>query len=87
MNFKNLWLFYVVLAIPMIVLFMLIRSQAINSIFAVVWLGTYFLLYSPIITGLRLLQSSKIRKSELLYNFIPGWNAKFIGFLFFEIEL
>ncbi len=84
MDFKNIKIFYLILTAPAIVLFVLKKGEYIDSkIFAII-LILFVLVFNPIISGLRLIQSGKIKRSEFWYNLIPGWNTKYFIFLFFN---
>jgi hypothetical protein len=82
MIFRNILFYYLLLALPLAALIILAKNHEVNSTFFVGGLAVYVFLYHPLISGLRLLNSGKIRRSEFLYNFIPLWNLKYFGFLF-----
>jgi hypothetical protein len=50
----------------------------------VILLLAYIIVYHPLISGLRLLQTHKISKRDFWKNFIPFWNDKYWTFLFFN---
>jgi uncharacterized membrane protein len=84
MNLKNLGLFYLMIVVPIATLLLLLKEGQISSQFFTIGLLVYFLVYHPLISGLRLVQSGKIEQSKFWYNFIPGWNTKYFSFLFFN---
>jgi hypothetical protein len=85
MIFKNIIAYYLLIVLPLAGLVLLVKMQEVSSSFFFVGLLVYALLYHPLISGLRLVNSGKIKRSEFLYNFIPLWNLKYFGFLFFNL--
>jgi hypothetical protein len=49
------------------------------------FLAAYILIYRPIIVGLRLVQAKKLPAKQFAYVFIPGWEAKYFNYLFFNV--
>jgi hypothetical protein len=83
---KNIINFYALIIAPLSTLLILSKGQLINSYISAVLLLVYALVYHPLISGLRLIATNKIRKDQLFYNLIPGWNWKYFAFLFFNSE-
>lgn len=84
MNFRNLFFFYVIMAIPLLCLALLLRTHHVSAKIFVIGLFAYAFLYHPLICGLRLLQNKKIKRKEFFLNFVPFWNQKYFNFLFFN---
>ncbi len=84
MNFKNLLLFYLILAAPLICLLLLVNDRQITPQTFAILMVIYLLVYHPAISGLRLIQTRKISTSKFWHNFIPGWNIRYFQFLFFN---
>ena len=82
--FKNLFIFYLFLFLPMILLALSVRYAWIDSTQLVIGLAAYVFLYHPMILGLRLLQKNKIKGSEFWKTFIPIWNSKYFTVAYFE---
>ena len=83
MNLKNLFLFYILILVPLVVMFIFMKEHVFSTKLFVFFFLFYALIYHPIISGIRLLQSGKINKKQFWYNFIPGWNSRFFSFFFF----
>jgi hypothetical protein len=86
MLLKKLWPFYMVIFTPLIILAIGLKFNYFSNNFTFWSLMFYALIYHPIISGIRLLKSKKIKKKEFLLNFIPFWNAKYFEFLFFNVD-
>jgi hypothetical protein len=56
----------------------------LSNILFVSLLLTYSIIYHPLVSGLRLVALGVISKSELWKTFIPFWNRKYFGILFFN---
>ena len=84
MFLKNIFSFYILIALPLASLILAAKYNYINSNIFVLLLFVYCLIYHPFISGLRLLQSKKINKQDFWKNFIPFWNDKYWMFLFFN---
>ena len=81
---KNIFLFYILLLIPIAIFALAAKYDYIHSGTFVLFLFIYIFLYHPFICGLRLVQNKKISKQDLWKNFIPFWNDKYWTFLFFN---
>jgi hypothetical protein len=86
MKLTNLLFFYFILALPLLGLIALSRAHQIDPVFFVAGLLVWGFIYHPLICGLRLLETGKIRKTDFMLNFIPFWNLKYFHFLFFNKE-
>lgn len=84
MFLRNLFLFYILIALPLVSLILSGKYNYINSSTFILLLFLYIFLYHPFICGIRLVQSKKISKQDLWKNFIPFWNDKYWTFLFFN---
>ena len=80
---KNIFVYYLLIVFPIILLGLGAKTGYISATAFSGALLIYALIYHPIVSGLRLLQSGKINKSEFWKNFIPFWNDKYWTFLFF----
>ena len=60
-----------------------VKYGYLNGATFTIGIMAYGIFYHPFVSGLRLLQSGKIDKSEFWKNFIPFWNDKYWTFLFF----
>ena len=81
---NNIVLYYLLISLPLALLAVAIRNHFMaNNVFALS-LMVYCLVYHPAISGLRLLASGKINKSQYWLNFVPFWNKKYFKFLFFN---
>jgi hypothetical protein len=78
--------FYILISIPFASIILLSMVGWISGTIFGFLLFVYFLLYHPFISGLRLLHSNKISKKQFWKNFIPGWNSKYLNFLFFNLD-
>ena len=81
---KNIFVFYCLILVPYIVLMIAGVNELVSPMFFLISTLLWALVYQPLISGLRLLASGKITKEQLWLNFIPFWNSKFFGFLFFN---
>jgi len=79
---KNIFLFYLLLLIPMGIIVLCAKYSYISSTLFVILLFSYLFLYHPFICGLRLLQNEKINRQDFWRNSIPFWNEKYWAFLF-----
>jgi hypothetical protein len=82
--FKNVFLFYVTIGVPLLLLVLLADVHQISPFYFCMFLLLYALVYHPLICGLRLYNSGKIRLEDIKLNFIPFWNRKYFLFLFFN---
>ena len=81
---KNIFLFYLLLLIPIGIIVLSAKYGYISSNLFVILLFSYVFLYHPFICGIRLVQSNKISKQHFWKTFIPLWNDKHWTFLFFN---
>lgn len=81
---KKIFLFYLLLIIPLGCLILSAKYDYINSGTFVLLLIIYLFIYRPLICGIRLVQNKKIGKQDFWKNFIPFWNDKYWSFLFFN---
>jgi hypothetical protein len=84
MTLKNLIHFYIAISVPLILLALAARYDLISSTEFTLALAFYVFIYHPLILGLRLMATYKISRSEFWRTFIPFWNMKYFGFLFFN---
>jgi hypothetical protein len=84
MNLKNLWCFYLSIILPFVGLVLLSKYHYIGNSLFVLGLALFIFIYHPLISGLRLVQAGKIKRSEFYRNFIPMWNFRYFNFLFFN---
>src|ERR1700694_5997159 len=84
MIFRNIICYYLLIVLPLAALVLLAINQQINSPFFAGGLAVYVFLYHPLISGLRLLSSGKIKRERFARNFITLWNLKCFSFLFFN---
>jgi hypothetical protein len=83
---KRISIFYIYLLVPIGTLIILAKFNVISNIIFLTLLGIYILIYQPLICGVRLLQSNKVRKADLWKNLIPFWNDKYWAYIFFNKE-
>ena len=81
---KSILNYYIFITIPFCLIILLSLNKIISNKEFVILLFIYGLIYHPLISGLRLIESNKISKNQFWKNFIPGWNIKFFYFLFFN---
>ena len=81
---KSIITYYLLIFLPLIAFAIIIRMKTVSANYIMAGLLVYALIYHPLVSGLRLLANNKIRRSEFLLSFIPFWNAKYFGFLFFN---
>ena len=84
MIFKNLFVFYLFIALPLVALVLGGKYELFSSAEFTIGLALYIFLYHPYISGLRLLHKNKIKTTEFWRNFIPLWNSKYFTSLFFK---
>jgi hypothetical protein len=84
MIFKIFFIYYLFIAIPLIILVLGLKYQLYSSNGFVIGLAFYVFIYHPLVSGLRLLHKNKIKSSEFWRNFIPLWNTKYFTSLFFK---
>jgi hypothetical protein len=82
MILKNIFIYYLLIVLPLLVLAFGIKSEWISSVTFAIGLLVYALVYHPLISGMRLIALGKIKPSMLGYNFIPFWNGKYFASLF-----
>lgn len=82
--FKNLIIFYFLLGVPLFLLILLGKYTFITPAEFALGIAVYIFIYHPMILGLRLIATSRISNSEFWKTFIPFWNMKYFGFLFFN---
>ena len=81
-SLKKLAVFYAAIFLPIAAISILRRTGIADSQIFVILLSIYAFIYHPIMSGLRLVSIGAIRKSEFVWNFLPGWNLKFWNLLF-----
>ena len=84
--FIKLSSFYCLLFIPFLLIVTLNYLHLVSSNFFVYSLLVYALIYHPLISGIRLINCNKINKNQFWLNFIPFWNIRYYGFLYFNTE-
>jgi hypothetical protein len=78
--------YYAAIFLPLISLYLINLNGLLNSEESAILLLAYALVYHPIVSGVRLVTLGAIKKSEFFLNFIPSWNIKHFGLLFFNIK-
>jgi len=81
---RNIINYYAAIFIPLISLVLLTANRLMGSNIFFFLLIIYSFIYHPFISGLRLISLGAIKKSEFIWNFIPGWNLKYFSLLFFN---
>ena len=81
---KNIFLFYLLLLLPISIFVLAAKYGYIDSILFALMMLIYVFLYHPFICGIRLVKSGKISRQDFWKNFIPFWNDKYWTFLFFN---
>jgi hypothetical protein len=79
---KNILNYYAAIFLPVFSLQLIAANGLINSVNFTILLFTYAFIYHPFVSGYRLLSLGVIKRSELILNFIPGWNLKYFTLLF-----
>jgi hypothetical protein len=83
LTMRNLLVYYLVIAIPLIALATLLFKGYKTVFFC--GLIVYALLYRPLTDGFRLIALKKIEKQDLKKLFIPFWRLKWFKNLYFNI--
>jgi len=78
--------YYAAIFLPLISLYLISLNGLLNSEEYVILLFAYAFVYHPIVSGVRLVALGVIKKSDFFLNFIPGWNVKHFGILFFNTK-
>jgi len=81
---RNIINFYAAIFAPLSTIVLLASVKLLSSNAFVLLLTIYVFIYHSYISGLRLIAANKIKKKQLLFSFIPGWNWRFFAFLFFN---
>lgn len=85
---KSLWVFYLLLFGPATIWIIHIFHPAflggISNTQFLIGFVFYLFVYRQLLCGLRLLATGKINRNQFILNFIPFWNDKYFGFLFFN---
>lgn len=81
---KSLFSFYLLIVTPLAAFVLAAKWQYLSNEWFVALLMGYCLFWHPLISGIRLLSHQKIPRSFFWRNFIPFWNMKYFGFLFFN---
>lgn len=80
---KNIFVFYAFILIPIFILVIARKNLYINSTEFFWLMVIYVFIYHPALAGLRLVALNKIDKSQYWKTFIPFWNWRYYGELFF----
>jgi hypothetical protein len=83
---KYLINYYAAIILPLISIVLINLNGLLDSKEFTILLFAYAFVYHPIVSGVRLVALGVIKKSDLYLNFIPGWNLKHFGILFFNIQ-
>jgi hypothetical protein len=81
---KNIFLFYLLIFIPLLMIVLGGKYHYISAGSFAWSLIIYGLVYHPLISGIRLIENKKIKRSELWLSFVPFWNWRHFSFLFFN---
>ena len=84
MFLKNIYVFYIMVALPLIVPVVAANNQYLSSEFFTLSLLAYCFIHHPLISGFRLVQNKKITTRVFWRNFLPLWNLKYWNFLFLD---
>lgn len=79
---KNIIVYYLVITIPLFILLILIKSEIINSVWFVIILMVYTLIYRTYTDGKRLADKGIINKSDIWKMIIPGKRIKYFNDLY-----
>ena len=83
MKSHNILVYYLLIFIPLIALAIGIKYELISSVtFASLLMG-YAFIYHPFVSGLRLSALGILDRKNFWKTFIPFWNTKYFGVLFF----
>jgi len=81
---KNLLVYYLSITIPLLVIFLLLKFQYINSMTFAILMVLWALIYRPITDGIRLIEKGIIQKNEIWKLFIPFWRNNWFRELYFK---
>jgi hypothetical protein len=81
---KSLFSFYLLIVTPLAALVLAAKWQYLSNEWFFALLVGYCLFWHPLICAIRLVSHHKISRSLFWRNFIPLWNMKYFGFLFFN---
>jgi len=81
---KNLLVYYLSITIPLLVIFLLLKLQYINSMTFAILMVLWALIYRPITDGTRLIKKGIIQKSEFWKLFIPFRRNEWFKELYFR---
>jgi hypothetical protein len=79
---KNLFIYYLVIIIPLILIFILLYLHYTMAFG--ICLIVYAIVFRPITDGLRLLAMGRIQKPDFGKLFIPFWSIKWFRSLYFK---
>ena len=80
---KNKITFYAYISFPILLLLLISKLGLCSNYFFMFGLLLYAFILHPIISGIRLKQMGLISSHDFYKNFIPMWNLKFFGELYF----
>lgn len=83
MTTRNIFVFYLLIFIPLIALAIGIRNELISAVTFVSLLMGYIFIYHPFVSGLRLSALGILDQKNFWKTFIPFWNTKYFSKLFF----
>jgi len=85
---KNIFVFYLYFFLPLPfwieVVFIPPFQHYFSKNMLLSFLMAYILIYRSVVVGIRLIETKKIPWAKFWYNFIPGWNRRYFGFIFFN---
>jgi len=81
---KNILVYYLAIASPLVVLVILLKVQDISSLTFTVLLLIWALIYRPLTDGKRLIEKGIIQKREIWKLFIPFRRYKWLNELYFK---
>lgn len=82
MNMKNIILYYVVVVVPAALIFLLAKTDTINSNWFVYLFFSYLFIYRTYIDGKRLADKGLIEKKDIWRMVLPGFRNKFFRDLY-----
>ncbi len=84
MKREKIVLFYVVLMMPLLLLFVLKNSVRLGSVPFVVFLSIYCLIYNPLVQGYKLYRKGILKKNDLFKMLIPFYSIRYFGQVFLK---
>jgi len=81
---KKLVNYYAAIFLPLLGICLIAGNGLMSSLAFTILILFYAFIYHPLVSGIRLYQIGAIRKSQIIMNFIPGWNLSYHLLLFFN---